>query len=201
MKVLNLYAGLGGNRLLWPGQCKVTAVESNPLIAALYKKQFPKDKVLVEDAHEYLRKNFASFDFIWTSRPCQTHSRMNFYQKDKPFPDMALYEELLFLKYFFKGDYVVENVRGYYAPLIWPTLETNRHLIWSSFATGGYESPHFPGFGQNTNERESMVMKLKWMGMKLRYEDFKGIRRPRQIVDNCVHPLLGKHLLSSYLKS
>jgi len=29
MKVLNLYAGIGGNRKLWPDECEVTAVENN----------------------------------------------------------------------------------------------------------------------------------------------------------------------------
>ena len=29
MKVLNLYAGIGGNRKLWPDYCKVTAIENN----------------------------------------------------------------------------------------------------------------------------------------------------------------------------
>ena len=36
MKVLNLYAGIGGNRKLWGG-VEVTAVELNPDIAAIYK--------------------------------------------------------------------------------------------------------------------------------------------------------------------
>ena len=39
MEVLNLYAGVGGNRKLWTG-CNVTAVELNPKIANVYKRLY-----------------------------------------------------------------------------------------------------------------------------------------------------------------
>jgi len=52
-KVLNLYAGLGGNRLKWTG-CEVTAVELEPDLARLYQERFPNDKVIIADAHQYL---------------------------------------------------------------------------------------------------------------------------------------------------
>ncbi len=32
MNILNLYAGIGGNRKLWGSTHKITAVESNPII-------------------------------------------------------------------------------------------------------------------------------------------------------------------------
>lgn len=194
MKVLNLYSGIGGNRMLWKGH-QVTGVENDPLIASIYKKLFPRDNVIIADAHEYLRTQFSKFDFIWSSRPCVTHSRLQHIQKEKVFPDMALYEEILFLKAFFKGLWCVENVRGYYAPLIQPTFQCSRHLLWSNFTIPPHADIHWPGFGSSTREREAMVMKLKWMGYKLRVEDFKGIERPRQIVDNCVHPIIGQHII------
>lgn len=53
MKVLNLYAGIGGNRMLWTG-CRVTSVERDPNIAAVYKSLAPDDTVIVADAHAYL---------------------------------------------------------------------------------------------------------------------------------------------------
>ena len=34
------------------------------------------------------------------------------------FPDMKLYEEIIFLEHNFKGKYVVENVIPFYEPLI-----------------------------------------------------------------------------------
>ncbi|KKL95901.1 hypothetical protein LCGC14_1849900, partial [marine sediment metagenome] len=53
LKVLNLYAGIGGNRQLWPKECEVTAIENNKEIAKIYQDFFPDDKVIVTDAHQY----------------------------------------------------------------------------------------------------------------------------------------------------
>ena len=50
MKILNLYAGIGGNRKLWGG-VDVTAVEINPDIAAIYQDLFPDDTIIIDDAH------------------------------------------------------------------------------------------------------------------------------------------------------
>ena len=63
LKILNLYAGIGGNRKLWK-KVEVIAVEMNPEIAKVYQDFFPKDKVIIEDAHEYLLKHYKEFDFI-----------------------------------------------------------------------------------------------------------------------------------------
>ena len=63
MKILNLYAGIGGNRKLWPDGHEITAVEYNPGIAEMYKHFHPKDTVVVGDAHEYLLKNYKNFDY------------------------------------------------------------------------------------------------------------------------------------------
>ena len=46
LRVLNLYAGVGGNRELWEN-VEVTAVEYNEKIAAEYKSKFPNDTVIV----------------------------------------------------------------------------------------------------------------------------------------------------------
>lgn len=92
MKILNLYAGIGGNRKLLGG-LEVTAIENDPKIAAIYKEFFPKDMVIVDDAHDYLLKHFQDFDFIWSSPPCPTHSRVRkagaFFQdgSEKQIPD------------------------------------------------------------------------------------------------------------------
>ena len=56
MKILNLYAGIGGNRKLWGDTHEITAVELDPKIAKIYQDFFPKDKVIVADAHQYLLK-------------------------------------------------------------------------------------------------------------------------------------------------
>lgn len=135
-RVLNLYACLGGNRLLW-NDCQVTAVELDAELAKLYQIRFPNDKVIVGDAHQYLLEHYTEFDFIWSSPPCSTHSMVRAIQKNTPkfipkFPDMRLYEEIIFLQNFFAGKYVVENVIPYYTPLI-AAKKRGRHLFWCNF--------------------------------------------------------------------
>ena len=149
--VLNLYACLGGNRYKWDEvaeetgiDMQVTAVELDPELAKLYQERFPNDKVVVSDAHQYLLDHYKEFDFIWTSPPCPSHSRMRKTntgegeRKSKAtYPDMKLYQEILLLEHFFKGQYVVENVISYYEPLI-PANKRGRHLYWTNFNLPSY---------------------------------------------------------------
>ena len=133
MKILNLYCGIGGNRKLWGDEHEITAVEIDVNIAKVYQNLFPNDRVIVADAHEYLLKHYKEFDFIWSSPPCPTHSKMNFAREQKKYPDMALYQEIVFLKSWFDGSYCVENVVPYYEPLITPSVVLGRHSFWSNF--------------------------------------------------------------------
>ena len=140
MKILNLYACLGGNRYKWnevKDDIQVTAVEYDPELAKLYQERFPDDTVIVADAHQYLLDHYKEFDFIWASPPCPTHSRVRFSQKNREsfipkYPDMKLYEEVIFLDNYFEGKYCVENVIPYYEPLI-PAKKRGRHLYWTNF--------------------------------------------------------------------
>ena len=135
MKILNGYAGIGGNRKLWGDKHDITAIEINPKIAECYKKLFPNDTVIIGDCHEYLREHFREFDFIWLSPPCPTHSVLQmtrYYDKNLKYPDMTLYQEILLLKHFFKGKWVIENVIPYYEPLIPYSFKVDRHIFWSS---------------------------------------------------------------------
>ena len=141
MKILNLYACLGGNRYKWDEvtDVDVTAVELDPELARLYQERFPNDKVIVADAHQYLLDHYQEYDFIWSSPPCPTHSRMRKTntgegeRKSKAtYSDMKLYEEILLLEHFYKGKYCVENVIPYYEPLI-PAKKRGRHLYWTNF--------------------------------------------------------------------
>ena len=139
MKVLNLYACLGGNRLLWDN-CQVTAVELDNEAAILYQERFPNDIVIVADAHQYLLDHYKEFDFIWSSPPCPSHSRARYWNSSNYetttkaiYPDMKLYQEILFLQHFYKtGKWVVENVIPYYEPLV-PAIKRGRHLYWTNF--------------------------------------------------------------------
>ena len=141
IKILNLYACLGGNRLKWDevANIEVTAVELDPVLAELYQERFTDDTVVVADAHKYLLNHYREFDFIWSSPPCPTHSRARFadaknYESSmKPvFPDFTLYQEIVFLEKYFHGKYCVENVIPYYTPLI-PAKKRHRHLYWTNF--------------------------------------------------------------------
>ena len=136
MKILNLYACLGGNRYKWT-DCEVTAVELDQELARMYSERFPNDTVIVGDAHQYLLEHYKEFDFIWSSPPCPSHSKPRFWgskggQCDVVYPEMSIYQEIILLDNFFDGKYCVENVNGYYEPLI-PAQKRDRHLYWCNF--------------------------------------------------------------------
>jgi len=197
IKVLNLYAGIGGNRKLWQN-VKVTAVEYNPEIAKIYQDFFQDDKVIVGDAVDYLRLNWRDFDFIWTSPPCQTHSKMRYLASkrgsyDAKLPDMSLYSQILFLKHFCKDKkWVVENVVPYYEPLITPSIKLDRHLFWSNFKIPpkDFKKPEIK-HNKVTGTTERYGISLK--GIKIKH-------RKDQIIRNCVNPELGKHILNNSMK-
>ena len=144
MKILNLYAGIGGNRHLWGDEHEITAVEYNEKIANKYRVLYPNDTVVVADAHEYLLDHHKEFDFIWSSPPCQSHSTTNYFtqhiRKRPVYPLMSLYQEIIFLQNFYKGKFCVENVVSYYEPLIKP-VKIGRHYLWSNFNINKIEQP------------------------------------------------------------
>jgi len=193
VKVLNLYAGIGGNRLLWQ-DVEVTAVEFNPEIAAVYQALHPQDTVIVDDAHQYLLDHYQEFDFIWTSPPCQSHSSMRqnlavrFRGTPAKYPDMKLYQEIIFLQYNFSGNWVVENVKPYYEPLIRPTIELHRHLFWSNFSIPYAEF-------ENSKLRSAQIPDLQeYLGIDI--SKYK-LSEKRQVLRNCVLPPLGLHVFSA----
>jgi DNA (cytosine-5)-methyltransferase 1 len=194
MKVLNLYAGIGGNRKLWT-DVEVTAVELNPQIAKIYQDLFPQDKVIVADAHQYLLEHFKEFEFIWSSPPCPTHSRINnvFVQggvNPIRYADMALYQEIILLKFYFNGKYCVENVRSYYEPL-YPPQEVDNHYFWSNFCIGSFPQgcrEHYGGY--------DALVKTKGFDIKNYKVDNKI-----QVLRNCVKPELGLHILNESKKN
>ena len=141
-KILDLYACLGGNRAKWDevAEIEVTAVELDPEAARLYQERFPNDIVIVADAHQFLLDHYKEFDFIWSSPPCPTHSRARYWSSsnyetttEAVYPDMKLYQEILFLQHYYRtGKWCVENVIPYYEPLI-QAQQRGRHLYWTNF--------------------------------------------------------------------
>lgn len=191
MKILNLYAGIGGNRTHWQGQ--VTAVEIDPAIAKVYSKLFPHDNIVVGCAHEYLENNFSEFDFIWASPPCQSHGQYRhnvgvLAKGYKPLlPDMRLYSEIVFLQTYCKEQlFVVENTKPYYKPLVAPTAILQRHLFWANFDIP--DKKFTPGK----------------IGTKNKISDFKNgdivagsnIKNKRQVLRNCVNPELAEYIFN-----
>jgi DNA (cytosine-5)-methyltransferase 1 len=164
IKVLNLYACLGGNRFKWDevANIEVTAVELEPKIARLYKERFPNDIVIVADAHQYLLDHYKEFDFIWSSPPCPTHSTTNHFLNPQGiirYPDMMLWQEIVFLEHFFKGKYCVENVKSYYEPMFNPQI-IGRHYLWANFKIPKIEQPK-NDIGRMNGKRQTASKKTK----------------------------------------
>lgn len=195
IKILNLYAGIGGNRLLWKGDIHVTAVELDSMIANIYKDNFPNDEVIITDAHQYLLEHFKEYDFIWTSPPCPSHSHIRKEigvesgQVEAIYPDMKLYEEIILLQHYFKGKYVVENVVSFYEPLIKPQL-IGGHYFWTNF---GILNIKTEGRAHGGTIKELETRK----GFKL--ENIIGINKTK-ILRNCVEPEIGLHIFDTAFK-
>jgi DNA (cytosine-5)-methyltransferase 1 len=194
MKILNLYAGIGGNRKLWGDEHEITAVENNVEIAMVYKKFYPKDTMIIGDAITVLMSDYKKFDFIWVSPPCQTHSKMRYLASKKgdylpKLPDMILYSLIIWLKHFCSGKlWCVENVKPYYDVLIKPNVVLDRHFIWANF---DIEKRHFDKADVKHNK---VTGKTDRFGICLRGIPMK--HRKDQIIRNCVNPLLALHILN-----
>ena len=195
MKILNLYACLGGNRYKWGDEHEITAVELDEELAKLYQERFPNDTIIVADAHQYLLDHYKEFEFIWTSPPCPTHSRARFARRNttKPaYPDLKLYEEILFLSKWFNGQYVVENVIPYYEPLI-PAKKRGRHLYWTNLTN----------LPNTLNERKYSIMEGKdevtqWCKFHdYDFRKYKGKQRIDKIARNLVDYEAGKTILDT----
>jgi len=196
MKILNLYSCLGGNRYKWGEEHEITAVELDAELAILYQERFPGDTVIVGDAHQYLLDHYKEYDFIWSSPQCPTHSRSRFARRSTTtavYPDLKLYEEVIFLDNYFEGKYCVENVIPYYKPLI-PAKKRGRHLYWTNFL-----------LPTNLNERESSIMEgknevKKWCEFhEYDFFKYKGSQRIDKIARNLVDYEAGKTILDTAL--
>ena len=208
IKVLNLYAGIGGNRKLWKN-VQVTAIENNPEISEVYKKLFPQDEVIVADAHQYLLEHYKDFDFIWSSPPCQSHSMCNHFLKGQGivrYPDMQLYEEIIFLQTHARCLWVVENVKPYYEPLIVPQ-KCGRHFFWSNFKITPKDFDYQIGTmnrkASKHSQRKAIIREVQIPELidlhGLNNLDIR-IKNKRQVLRNCVLPQLGLHIFQEAYK-
>jgi DNA (cytosine-5)-methyltransferase 1 len=203
VKILNLYAGIGGNRKNWDGEKHdITAVEINQEIAEEYKRLHPEDEVVAADAHEYLKENYREFDFIWSSPPCPTHSWIRKAgtkneQYDAEYPDMKLWQEIIFLKHYADRPWVVENVKPYYeedvefdkSDLFVKPQESARHYFWSNFNIPKVVLPE-----QNINKGNCEQWR-KYLGMDVKRD--WGTIKERKVLRNAVHPKIGEAILKA----
>ena len=207
-KILNLYACLGGNRYKWDEVAKekgieieVTDIEYDEELARMYKERFPNDKVIVCDAHQYLLDNFKEFDFIWSSPPCPSHSRARYWNSSNYdtttlpiYPDIKLYEEILFLQHYYRsGKYVVENVIPYYEPLI-PAKKRGRHLYWTNFNLPSDLGDRRIQIGAGTDELKRLC-KIH----EIDVSDYKGAQPMLKIARNLVDYEAGRTIFETVL--
>lgn len=199
MKVLNLYAGIGGNRKHWDAQ--VTAVEYQENIASTYSGIYPEDEVIVGDAHQYLLDHFREFDFIWASPPCQSHSKMDrANSRNKPrYPDFRLYEEIVFLQTYCKDRrWVVENVVPYYEPLVAPSARVGRHLFWSNFHFEVADVARPKNFIASGSKQADVSQMKSWLGIEYPGNIYYGKNHcPSQVLRNAVHPEIGRQIFDA----
>ena len=175
MKILNLYACLGGNRFKWnevKEDIEVTAIELDPELAKLYQERFPNDKVIVADAHQYLLEHYKEFDFIWSSPPCPTHSKARFARRnttEAKYPDLKLYEEI-------------------------PAHKRGRHLYWTNF-----------NLPNNLNDRSFKIgTEKKELDELCKFHDYnfrqyKGLQSVQKIARNLVDYEAGKTIFETAL--
>ena len=199
MKILNLYACLGGNRYKWGEDHEITAVELDPELARMYQERFPNDTVIVADAHQYLLDHYKEFDFIWTSPPCPTHSRIRISQKNRKgfkalYPSMMLYEEIIFLETYFNGKYCIENVIPFYTPLI-PGNKRGRHLYWTNFNLPNDLGERKEGKGL-IGGAENEVKKLCEFH-NIDFSSYKGKQPKNKLARNLVDYEVGKTILDT----
>ena len=111
---------------------------------------------------------------------------------------MALYQEIILLKSWFKGKWCIENVVSYYEPLIQPT-QFGSHYFWTNF--------YFPSSGMENLEggrgvggrNEPTLQELANMkGFDLK--DLDGIKDKRLALRDVTEPELGKHILDWAMK-
>ena len=110
------------------------------------------------------------------------------------YPDMKLYQEIIFLDNYFEGKYVVENVIPFYEPLI-PAKNRGRHLYWANFNLPndlkGRKNPDF--------SRVKDVVGVMSKFHNYDFKKYKGEQPINKIARNLVDYEAGKTILETVL--
>ena len=159
---------------------------------------FPNDFVVFGgDVHRYLLQHYKEFDFIWSSPPCQSHTLMRKNvsvprgQSKAIYPDMKLYQEIIFLNHYFKGKWVVENVKSFYNPLIKPQ-ESGGHCFWANFIIKKIKH-----ISRNVEKGNNKIYR-KTTGFNL--DGYNLGKRKDQVYHNCINSKLGLSIFNSAFK-
>lgn len=210
MKILNLYSGLGGNRLKWDGH-DITAIENDGNLCSIYSARFPDDTVWQEDAIEFVEnEDLQQFDFIWASPPCTTHSRTTFFHGRKV-PDLT---QLFGLRMFlesnaFHGLYCIENVQPYYKiPEEWqPSAKIDRHRFWTNFDLPSVDNlVNSRMLGTTRKDQNTIIINGKIADLA-DYHDFPleilmfFPTRKDKVLRNMLHYSIGKYILDYAIKA
>jgi DNA (cytosine-5)-methyltransferase 1 len=110
--------------------------------------------------------------------------------RDMAYPDMKLYQEIILLKTFYKGKYVIENVIPYYKPLI-PAQKRGRHLFWSNFVIPYYKE-------RDVVIRDYQIPQLE-KHHQIDLSQYKGKQNKRKIGRNLVDYEAGKIIFETML--
>lgn len=117
---------------------------------------------------------------------------------------MKLYQEIILLQTFFKGKYIIENVKSYYEPLIKPQI-SGRHYFWANFKVPllKFEKQIGRMNGKKADlggkiQTELRIINHKKLGFDLsKYTEIDK----EKVLNNCVAPEIGLAILESALNS
>ena len=199
MRILILFAGIGGNRTLWGNKHYITAIENNEKIATIYRTRFPNDHVFVTDAYNFLEDTYMNYDFIYGGPPCFRNAKSERYPNHKPrLPDLRLYEIVIFLQTYYEGNWVIENATPYYKPPIKPTVKLGRHLFWSNMIIPRkrFKSLYKGNYLNLTIDELCKIHKVdRSLIDGFNPKDWPNHDPKSQILRNCVDFRIGKYIL------
>ncbi len=201
IKILDLFCGIGGvakgfqRYLLEQGMSfEYYAVDVDPKVLRAHKKFNPLSNTILRDAYSFTDDELLEFDFIWASPPCETHSRLNFYNWGNPKkykePDMRFYE-LIEMLYRLNIPFVVENVEPYYKPPIKPSVKVYRHVLWTNLSIRPFRVD-LPNFSDVKDDVKSLT---KYHGVPRDVVNTLGTaRKARSALRDMVNPIVSYNI-------
>ena len=114
------------------------------------------------------------------------------------YPDMKLYQEVIFLDNFFDGKYCVENVIPYYKPLI-PAKKRHRHLYWTNFNLPNILTKRKVLIGESKKGKKAEEVKNLCEFHDYDFNKYKGKQSKTKMARNLVDYEAGKTILATAL--